>query len=30
MSPERRARNAAAAKKMIEEMPLDEFAERGS
>lgn len=27
MSPERRARNAAAAKKMVEEMPLDELRE---
>jgi DNA-binding transcriptional regulator YiaG len=27
MSPERRARNAAAAKKMLEEMPLDELRE---
>src|SRR3984893_2369016 len=27
MSPERRARNAAAAKKMAEEMPLDELRE---
>src|ERR1700676_2893123 len=29
MSPERRARNAAAAKKMVEEMPLDELREAG-
>ena len=27
MAPERRARNAAAAKKMVEEMPLDELRE---
>jgi predicted transcriptional regulator len=27
MSPERRARNEAAAKKMLEEMPLDELRE---
>jgi transcriptional regulator with XRE-family HTH domain len=27
MSPERRARNVAASKKMVEEMPLDELRE---